>query len=186
LRPLTALRARRRERVLADQMHLFVAEMGAHVRAGRTLAQALGEVADDLPEPICSAVRSADAAMLLGAPPAEALALVGGESAGVVAAAVSAQLRAGGDLASLLDGLAETLLEREAQRRAAAVLTAQARATGRMVAAMPVVAVGGLAVIDRAAFAALVASPVGVAAVLVSGGLTAAGLVIVRRMAAVA
>jgi tight adherence protein B len=185
MRLLTTMHERRRDRALEDQMHLLVAELAAHVRAGRTLGQSLGEVADDLPEPIRSAVRAADAAMLLGAPAADALSLVGAESAAVVAAAVSAQLRAGGDLAALLDGLAETLLEREAQRRAAAVLTAQARATARMVAAMPVVAVGGLAIIDRAAFVALAGSPLGLAAMLASAGLTAAGLLLVRRIASV-
>jgi Flp pilus assembly protein TadB len=55
-----------------------------------------------------------------------------------------------------------------------------------MVAAMPAVAVAALALIDRGAFTALVTSPVGLAATLLSALLTAAGLVLVRRMAAVA
>jgi tight adherence protein B len=100
--------------------------------------------------------------------------------------AVGAQLRAGGDLAALLDGLSEALVEREAQRRTAAMLTAQARATARMVAAMPAVAVCALAVLDRSAFSALVGSPLGLAALAVSAVLTLLGLSLVRRLAAVA
>ncbi|HET6849085.1 MAG TPA: type II secretion system F family protein [Gaiellales bacterium] len=164
----------------------MASELAAHVRAGRTLAQALPDVAADLPEPIRSAVRTADAAVRLGAAPSEALASIGGDGGDILAVAVGAQLRAGGDLAALLDGLAEALVEREAQRRTAAMLTAQARATARMVSAMPLVAVGALALIDRAAFAALVGSSVGLAALAVSAGLTGFGLAVVRRLAAVA
>ena len=184
-RLIARLEARRRHRAVSDQLHLFAAELAAHVRAGRTLAQALADVADDLPEPIGSAVRDADTAVRLGAPPAEALALVGGDGSAVLAAAVGAQLRAGGDLAALLDGLSEALVEHEAQRRAAATLTAQARATARMVSAMPLVAVAGLALLDAPAFSALVGSPIGVAALAVSASLAAAGLWLVRRLAAV-
>jgi tight adherence protein B len=182
----SAIQARRRHRAISDQLHLLAAELAAHVRAGRTLAQALGEVAADLPEPIGSAARASDAAIRLGAPPAEALVRIGGDGGDILAAAVGAQLRAGGDLAALLDGLAETLVEREVQRRAAATLTAQARATARMVSAMPLVAVGGLAVIDGSAFVMLVSSPVGLAALAVSATLAVAGLWLVHRLAAVA
>jgi tight adherence protein B len=184
-RLILALEEGRRHRVLSGQMHLFAAELAAHVRAGRTLAQALGDVAEDLPEPIASDVRAADTAVRLGGAPAEALLVVGGDGGAILRAAVGAQLRVGGDLAELLDGLAETLLEREAQRRAAAALTAQARATARMVSAMPLVAVAALALIDRAAFTALVESPLGLGALAVSAVLTTAGLWAVHHLAAV-
>ncbi len=177
--------AGRRHRAVSAQMHLVPAELAAHVRAGRTLAQALADVADDLPEPVSGAVRAADAAVRLGGAPADALALVDGEGGDILAAAVAAQLRAGGDLAALLDGLAETLVEREVQRRAAAALTAQARATARMVSGMPAVAVLALALLDRDAFSALVASPIGLAALAGSAAMSLCGLWLVRRLAAV-
>jgi tight adherence protein B len=184
-RLILAFEARRRHRALSGQMHLFAVELAAHVRAGRTVAQALGDVAEDLPEPIASDVRAADTAVRLGSTPAEALSVVGGDGGAILRVAVGAQLRVGGDLAELLDGLAETLLERDAQRRAAAALTAQARATARMVSAMPLVAIAALAVIDQTAFAALVESPLGLAALAASAALTAAGLWAVHHLAAV-
>jgi tight adherence protein B len=187
VRRLTAWADRRREQALAGQMHLVAAELAAHLRAGRTLAQSIGDVADELPEPSRSALRDVDAALQVGVSAAEALRRFDRGADGVVlASAVAMHVRVGGDLATLLDGLADALVEREAQRRAAAAATAQARATARMVAAMPVVAVGGLGVIDSAAFAALVSSPIGLAALAGSGVLTAAGLAMVRRIAAVA
>ncbi len=149
MRLLTRRSQARRERAVAGQMHLVAAELAAHVRAGRTLAQAIGDVAEDMPEPARSELAVAAAAIRLGMPPTEALArLRGGTDASVLASAVAVQLRVGGDLATLLDGLAEALVERDAQRRAAEVATAQARATARMVAAMPL-GVGAGSGVDR-------------------------------------
>ena len=51
MRLLTRRSQARRERAVAGQMHLVAAELAAHVRAGRTLAQAIGDVAEDTPEP---------------------------------------------------------------------------------------------------------------------------------------
>ena len=187
MRLLTRRSQARRERAVAGQMHLVAAELAAHVRAGRTLAQAIVDVGEDVPEPARSQLTVAAAAIRLGMPPTEALAgLHGGPDASVLASAVAVQLRVGGDLATLLDGLAEALVERDAQRRAAEVATAQARATARMVAAMPLVSVLGLALIDSSALAALLASPLGLGSLVASGAATAAGLAVIGRLAAVA
>jgi tight adherence protein B len=178
MRLLTRRSQARRERAVAGQMHLVAAELAAHVRAGRTLAQAIGDVAEDMPEPARAECAVAGAAIRLGMPPTEALArLRGGTDASVLASAVAVQLRVGGDLATLLDGLAEALVERDAQRRAADVATAQARATARMVAAMP---------IDSSALAALIGSPLGLGSLAASGAATAAGLAVIGKLAAVA
>lgn len=187
MRLLSARGSVRRRRLLAGQMHLVAAELAAHVRAGRTLFQAVGDVAVELPEPAAGALREVDAALGLGMPAAEALALLeGGEDAAALVAAVGMQLRVGGDLAALLDSLAEALIERDALRRGAEVATAQARATARMVASMPPVAVAALWLIDRTALLALVDSPIGLAALAGSAALTALGLVLINRIASVA
>ena len=187
MRLLTRRSQARRERAVAGQIHLVAAELAAHVRAGRTLAQAIVDVAEDVPEPARSQLTVAAAAIRLGMPPTEALAgLHGGPDASVLASAVAVQLRVGGDQATQLDGLAQALVERDAQRRAAEVATAQARATARMVAAMPLVSVLGLGLIDSSAMAALLASPLGLGSLAVSGAATAAGLAVIGKLAAVA
>jgi tight adherence protein B len=187
MRLLTRRAQARRERAVAGQMHLVAAELAAHVRAGRTLAQAIGDVTEDVPEPARSELTAAAAAIRLGMPPTEALAgLRGGADASVLASAVAVQLRVGGDLATLLDGLAEALVERDALRRAAEVATAQARATARMVAAMPLVSVLGLALVDSSALAALLASPLGLGSLAASAAASVAGLAVIGRLAAVA
>jgi tight adherence protein B len=187
MRLLRDWQARRRERAVAGQIHLLAVELAAHVRAGRTLAQSIGDVAQDLPEPVRGALADVTSAIDLGMPPADALTrLRGGDDAAVLASAVGVQLRAGGDLATLLEGLGEALVERDAQRRAAQVATAQARATARMVASMPPFALAGLALVDSAAFSALLRSPIGLLAVLTSAALTVAGLVAISKLSAVA
>ena len=180
-------RARRQaERASATQLAAVVEILAAHVRAGRSLRQALADAAQDLPEPAACRVAAAAADAALGTPAADALAALGASSdVAYLAAAVRLHTRAGGDLALLLERTAELLHERAAQRRAAEVATAQARATGRIVTAMPALGVAALYVADRSGFDLLVHSPLGWLALLVSAGMAALGHVLIMRISGV-
>jgi tight adherence protein B len=185
MRHLNGWRERRRRRSSARQLHLALGELSAHVRAGRSLAQAVAEVAGDMPEPIRGSMREAAEAIAVGTSPGEALGALAGDGDGaLLAAAIAVQARAGGDLAALLDDLADALVEREAQRRLAAGITAQARATARTVACMPLAALAGLWLLDGGALQGLLAAPLGWAALALSGGMTLAGVLMIRRIAA--
>src|SRR5207253_2071878 len=74
-----------------------------------------------------------------------------------------------------LDGMANLLLERRDARRAAEVATAQARATARMVIALPGAGLVALGLLDRAALGALLASPFGWLSLVASAGLCLLG-----------
>jgi tight adherence protein B len=179
-------RARRQARMRAAQLPLAVEVLAAHVRAGRSLRQALADAAEDLPPPSAAAVAAAAAGVALGAPADRALLALGdGRDVAYLAAAVRLHLRAGGDLALLLERTAELLHERAAQHRAAEVATAQARTTGRMVTAMPALAVAALFVADRPGFDLLVRSPLGWLSLAASAGLAAAGHALIARLARV-
>jgi Flp pilus assembly protein TadB len=65
------------------------------------------------------------------------------------------------------------------------VVTAQARATGRIVTGMPGLGVGALYLADRPGFDLLVRSPLGWLALAASAGLAAVGHVLIRRLAEV-
>jgi tight adherence protein B len=175
--------ARDDRRSASRQLHLALGELAAHLRAGRSLAQAVADVADDMPQPIRGSLNGAADAIALGTAPAVALGRLGGEDATLLGAAIAVQARAGGDLASLLDDLADALVEREAQRRMADVATAQARATARMVAWMPPGALMSLWLIDRGAVRLLLVSPLGWCAMMLSAALTVAGFLLIRRLA---
>jgi tight adherence protein B len=171
-----ALVRRRRERLQAAQLAVVVEILAAHVHAGRSLRQALVDAVADVPEPAAGRVAEAAADAALGAPPDMALRALGASrDVAYLVAAVRLHTRSGGDLALLLERMAELLLDRAAQRRAAEVATAQARATGRIVTAMPALGVAALFMADRSGFDLLVRSPIGWVALVGSAGLAAAG-----------
>jgi len=177
---------RRRERLSAAQLPIVVEVLAAHVRAGRSLRQALADAVADLPQPAAGRIAAAAAAVALGAPADAALGALGeGRDVAYLAAAVRLHTRAGGDLATLLEHTAELLHERAAQRRAAEVATAQARATGRIVTAMPALGVAALWLADRPGFDALVTSPIGWLAMAASAGLAVLGHVLIARLSEV-
>ena len=170
------------------QLALVVEILAAHVRAGRSLRHALADTGrrSSEPEPTATRVAAAAADAALSAPPDEALrALGGGRDVAYLVAAVRLQIRVGGDLALLLDRTAELLHDRAGQRRAAEVATAQARATGRIVTAMPALGVAALYVADRPGFDLLVRSPLGWLALGASAGLAAVGHELISRLSEV-
>ena len=177
---------RRCDQLPPVQLALVVEILAAHVRAGRSLRHALADAVADLPEPAATRVAAAAADAALSAPPDDALrALGGGRDVAYLAAAVRLQIRVGGDLALLLDRTAELLHDRAGQRRAAEVATAQARATGRIVTAMPALGVAALYAADRPGFDLLVRSPVGWLALAASAGLAAVGHQLISRLSEV-
>jgi tight adherence protein B len=177
---------RRAEQLPPVQLALVVEILAAHVRAGRSLRHALADAVADLPEPAATRVAAAAADAALSAPPDEALRALGnGRDVAYLVAAVRLQIRVGGDLALLLDRTAELLHDRAGQRRAAEVATAQARATGRIVTAMPALGVAALYVADRPGFDLLVRSPLGWLSLAASAGLAAVGHELISRLSEV-
>jgi tight adherence protein B len=176
----------RGEQLPPVQLALVVEILAAHVRAGRSLRHALADAVADLPEPAATRVAAAAADAALSAPPDEALRALGdGRDVAYLVAAVRLQIRVGGDLALLLDRTAELLHDRAGQRRAAEVATAQARATGRIVTAMPALGVAALYVADRPGFDLLVRSPLGWLALAASAGLALVGHELISRLSEV-
>lgn len=178
--------AGRAARLRRAQLPVVVSVIAAYVRAGRSLRQAVADAAGDVPEPSAAALREAAARIALGATPDEALAAFGADpDVAHLRAVVEMQARTGGDLVLLLERMADVLRSREELRRAASVATAQARATGRMVTGMPAFGVGALWLLDRPGFGLVLGSPLGWAALLGSAILSAAGHLLIRRIAAI-
>jgi tight adherence protein B len=192
LRRLSAVDVRRRvaerrdARLRRAQLPVVVSVLSAYVRAGRSLRQGVADAAADLPEPSATALREAAARIAVGAPAGEALATLGSDAdVAHLRAVVELQARTGGDLVLLLDRMADVLRSREELRRAAAVATAQARATGRMVTAMPAIGIAALWLLDRPGLELVLGSPLGWAALAGSALLAAMGHVLIRRIAAI-
>lgn len=187
LDPRAIVAARRRRRALARQLPLAVEVLAAHVRAGRSVAQAIAEAGADLPQPIRVAAGIAASEVALGAAPADALRRLGtGEDLELLVESVRLQARAGGDLSALLDGLCDVIRARAAERRAAEVATAQARYTGRLVSLMPAFGLAALWLVDRPGLALLATTWAGRAALILALLLAGVGHLLIRRIAAVA
>jgi tight adherence protein B len=104
---------------------------------------------------------------------------------GLLVTAILVQRRTGGDLARALRDMSSRLEERRRLAREVRGATAQARATAWMVAALPLL---GAALAESASpglIARSLGHGVGLAILIVSVALQAAGVLIIRRIAAV-
>jgi len=166
------------ERELPDALRRVAAELGAGRTADRALmaAAVAGGGAGDA---FALAGRRAAAGEEIGSALAAAL----GERARFAAAAISLQLRAGGDLPSLLRSLALRLDERRGVNAEIRALTAQARLSARVVPLLPVVGLALAALLDAGAVRRLLTTAPGLAIVAVAAALDLAGLLAIRAIA---
>ena len=166
------------ERDLPDALRRVAAELGAGRAADRALAAA-ASVGGGAGEAFALAGRRSAA----GEEIASALATALGERACFAAAAVSLQLRAGGDLPALLRSLALRLEERRSVNAEIRALTAQARLSARVVPLLPVVGLALAALLDAGAVRLLLTTGPGLAIVAVAAALDLAGLLAIRAIA---
>jgi tight adherence protein B len=124
-------------RQLPDVLMILASSM----RAGHSFQQALDSVANEVGEPAGTEFARVVAEIRLGRPFDEALnALaerVGTEEFKWAVMGVNVQREVGGNLAEILDTLAETVREREAVRRQIKVLSAEGRLSVKILIAMP-------------------------------------------------
>ena len=166
------------ERELPDALRRVAAELGAGRTADRALAAAAA-AGGRRGEAFALAGRRAAA----GEEIASALAAALGERARFAAAAISLQLRAGGDLPALLRSLARRLDERRSVNAEIRALTAQARLSARVVPLLPVVGLALAALLDAGAVRLLLTTAPGLAIVAVAAVLDLAGLLAIRAIA---
>ena len=178
LRIRSARAERTLERDLPDALRRLAAELGAGRTAGSALvaAAAAGGVAG---EAFALAGRRAAGGEEIAAALAGAL----GKRARFAAAAVSLQLRAGGDLPALLRSLASRLDERRGVNAEIRALTAQARLSARVVPLLPIAGLALAAFLDAGAVRLLVTTAPGLTIVAVAGVLDLAGLLAIRTIA---
>ena len=142
-RLLTAARRRRSERLAAAAP--TVARCIADALAGgHSIRGAVCEAAHGVEGPAQAELRAAGAALALGEPTEDVVerwrARAAHAAYDAIAAAILLQREAGGDLAGLLRGLATALDEQVRAEADARSLTAQARFTALLVAALPLLA----------------------------------------------
>lgn len=123
-----------------------VRALAASARAGLSIRRALGEVAREGPPGVAGPFGAAARELAIGRPmPATLAALsdrLGSREGALLTGVLSIHHRAGGDLPRALDEVADLAERRAEARRRVRALTAQGRASGAVLAVLPVAFVG--------------------------------------------
>jgi tight adherence protein B len=162
-------RARTRSALLEDQLADAVSSLAAGMRAGLSLTRAIRFAAEEAEAPLASSLTSVADASDLGVPLEQALAGWARATASadirLLAGVLDLYRRTGGELPSVLDGVAATLRERRAAAREVRALTAQARLSGAILGLLPIGFFLFLSVTSRDDIAAAFHSTLGIAAI---------------------
>lgn len=188
-KPWLAWAARQREAQLGEQLPQLLESLSAALRAGQSLPQALESARADMPEPSAGWLAGVQASVRLGQAPEKVLeeaadALQGPLAADwrLLATGVAIQRDSGGDLAGLLDQLAETLRERQRLLAQARALTAQGRLSAWVVGLLPVALLVALEIIDPDMLSPLFTTPQGWAMLAAAVVLEALGVLVLRTI----
>lgn len=162
---------------------------GGHNPGAAPLADAAGDRPDGLPGAAGAELRAVAHQLALGVPTETALIglrdRAGHPAWDTLIAAILMQREAGGDLAALLRSIAESAEHARRVEADARGLTAQARATARLVAGLPCVALALVELLAPGTLGALVADPRSRVLLLAGAALAAAALVAIGRIARV-
>jgi tight adherence protein B len=138
---ILSMKMKKRINTLHTQLPDVLMILASSMRAGHSFLQALDTVAKEIGEPSTQEFSRVVAEIRLGRPPEEALLdlaeRVGTEEFRWAMVAVNVQRDVGGNLAEVLDTLAETVRERETVRRQVKVLSAEGRLSMKIMMALP-------------------------------------------------
>jgi tight adherence protein B len=142
--PTVALRLalKRRTEKMREQLPDVLTITAGSLRAGHSFIQALDTVAQEIPAPAAAELQRVVAEIRLGRSTEDALEAlshrVGSPDFRWAVLAVNIQREVGGNLAEILDTVADTLRERAQMRRQIRVLTAEGRLSAWVLIALPI------------------------------------------------
>ncbi len=141
----------RRAAALVNQLPDTLLTLAASLRAGHSLAQAMDTVTREAVEPtraeFARVVHEIGLGLSVDAALRNLRARVPGDDLELLVTAVGIQQEIGGNLARILDTLAETLRERRRLHGEIQALTAQQRLSGTVIALLPVALGGAMAIL---------------------------------------
>ena len=159
------------------------------LKAGYSFAQAIDTVAKNAVAPIGDEFGRAVREMNLGGSPDEALSNITKRIASndfdLVATAYSIHRTVGGNLAEILDNIAYTIRERVRIKGEIQTLTAQARASGTIITALPILLATFMFFVTPTYFQPMFSSIVGWILLAIGGFMIFIGNLIIRRIVAI-
>ena len=175
-----------RLRAFADSLADTLQLLGSSLRAGFSLVQAVGSVAQEAAQPMGEQLQLAFNENRLGRPIEDALDDVATrmESADLawVVMAVRIQREVGGNLAELLDTVAETMASRERVRREISALTAEGRLSAWILGSLPFAIAAAILVLNPDYLKPLVENVVGIVLVVGALMLNVVGFIWLRKI----
>ena len=171
---------------VAAQLPEVLAALSAPIRAGASLPQAFAAAAEESELPLRDALERTTRDLDNGVSQDEAIGRFATRcavrEAVLVARAMRVARQAGGELARVLDEVAETLRDRERLARELRAATAQARASAVVVAALPIVFLVLMSAGAGDQAHLLFGEPVGWLLLGIGGALEGAGILWIRRL----
>ena len=160
--------------------------MSNGVKAGYSIQQALSSVAEGGRPPLSEEIARVNREISLGLDLEDALqhanVRLASKDFDLVVTAILIHRTVGGNLAEVLDKIAETIRERVRVHGEVRVLTAQARASGYIITGLPFAVGGILSVISPGFEGPLFKSPIGWGMLLVGGISISIGYAIIRKI----
>ena len=184
---LLAVAADRRSRKISEQLPEAIDMMSRSLRAGHATSAAFKMVATEMPEPVSLEFGRAFEEQSLGLALEQAVLHMTerapkNRDLKIFATSAIIQRETGGNLAELLAGIAETIRARYRFEGRVRALTAEGRASGVVLALMPLVFVAALQIVNPRYFAPLVAQPAGRAILFYSFLTWVGGIVWLNRL----
>lgn len=170
---------------LPDMLNLMVNGL----RAGFSTMQALESVSKELPAPISTEFRRVVQEMQLGVSMEAALdnllARIPSQDLDLVITAINVQREVGGNLAEVLETISHTIRERIRIKGEIKTLTTQVTASGRLLAALPLLLLGALYMLNRDYIMAFFQDPIwcGASMLACSGVLIITGILVMNKIA---
>jgi tight adherence protein B len=176
----------RRADRLREQLPDVLTIMASSLRAGHSFLQSLDTVSKEIPEPAASEFIRVVAEVRLGRPVEDALEAlaerVGSEDFKWAVLAVNIQREVGGNLAEILDTVADTLRERAVLRRQVRVLTTEGRLSAWVLTILPFVIALYMFAVNREYIMLLFTTTIGWVMTIGAMGLLTLGILWMRKI----
>ncbi|WP_458789882.1 type II secretion system F family protein [Yoonia sp. MH D7] len=179
-------KANKRMSMIEEQLPEAIELMVRSLRVGHPFSSALSIVAHEIPDPLGTEMGIISDESAYGRDVGECLKAMAErldmQDMRFLAVAVTIQQTSGGNLAEILDGLAKVIRSRFRLFRRVKAITAEAKWSGNLLSAFPVIAVIGVNLVEPTYFDEVMESPVFIPACLVVGFLLAVNLIVMRAL----
>jgi tight adherence protein B len=177
---------RKRQNLLVDQLADTLSILASSLRAGYSFLQALDTVSKEIGEPSASEFQRVVAEIRLGRPIDDALTAmaerVGSDDLKWAVIAINVQRQVGGNLAEVLDIVANTVRERAYIRRQVQVLSAEGRLSVIILSVLPFGILAYISIVNPDYIRPLFTTTPGLILLTVGGLMLTAGIYIMTRI----